>query len=77
MDEGYYEANELVANTTIDENGNETIEFADKLGKTICRKVKADATTYACTYYLYDDKDELILVLPPEAIVEILKQQQH
>jgi hypothetical protein len=77
MDEGYYEANELMANTTTDENGNETIEFTDKLGKTICRKVKADATTYACTYYLYDDKNELILVLPPEAIVEILKQQQH
>jgi len=77
IDEGYYDANQLFGNTTIDENGNETIEFTDKLGKVICKKVKADATTYACTYYIYDEKDELIMVLPPEAIVEIFKQQQH
>ncbi|WP_143164775.1 DUF6443 domain-containing protein [Chryseolinea serpens] len=74
----YYDANTLTANKTTDENKNEVIEFIDKQGRTVCKKVQSGTQNgvkqYACTYYIYDDKDQLILVLPPEAIVEILKQ---
>ncbi|HEY5750650.1 MAG TPA: DUF6443 domain-containing protein [Chryseolinea sp.] len=74
----YYDPNALAANKTTDENKNEVIEFIDKQGRTICKKVQSGTQNgvkqYASTYYIYDDKDKLILVLPPEAIVEILKQ---
>jgi len=75
----YYDPNTLAANKTVDENKNEIIEYIDKQGRTVCKKVQSGTENgvkqYASTYYLYDDKDKLILVLPPEAIVEILKQQ--
>jgi hypothetical protein len=75
----FYDADELHANRTIDGNNNDVIEYIDRQGRTICKKVQhgVDGATklYASTYYIYDDKDKLILVLPPEAIVEILKQQ--
>lgn len=74
----FYESNSLVANKTTDENKNEIIEYIDKQGRTVCKKVQSGTLNgvkqYASTYYVYDDKDKLILVLPPEAIVEILNQ---
>ncbi|AYB34307.1 hypothetical protein D4L85_28670 [Chryseolinea soli] len=74
----FYDPNELVGDVTYDENENEIVTFTDKKGRMICKRVQygTSGTTklYASTYYIYDNKDKLILVLPPEAIVEILKQ---
>jgi hypothetical protein len=74
----YYDANELFANKTQDEERHEVIEYTDGKGRTVCKKVqyKTEGNTklYASTYYIYDEKDHLVMVLPPEAIVEILKQ---
>jgi hypothetical protein len=64
----YFPANELQATYTYDEHNNEVIEYVDKEGRMLCKKVKADATSYAFTYYIYDVLGNLIVVLPPEAV---------
>ena len=80
----FYQATELQANRTIDENKNAVIEYVDKLGRTICKKVQsikllttdppADPVNqglWASTYYIYDDLGNLAVVLPPEAVVKL------
>jgi Domain of unknown function (DUF6443) len=67
----YYGANQLYANKTYDEHNNEVIEYVDKEGRTVCKKVKASTTEYASTYYLYDDLGNLVVVLPPEAVKKL------
>jgi hypothetical protein len=70
----YYDVNQLHAYKSVDENKHEVIEYYDKDGHTVCRKVQSDIdeasmqTLYASTYYVYDDNGNLIVVLPPEAI---------
>jgi hypothetical protein len=77
---GYYPAGELYKNITIDETGNQVIEFKDKEGKTILKKVGLTATDngsgsgyvgWLSTYYLYDDFNLLRAVIQPKA-VEVL-----
>lgn len=72
----------LFANKTRDEHQNEVIEFTDKGGRTICKKVEYQRTgtapnetrLYACTYYVYDDFGNLVVVLPPEYINKLLNE---
>ncbi len=75
---GYYPANVLVALKTIDENNNETIEYTDKLSRKVCKKVQygiqAGVKLYACTYYVYDDFQNLAVVLPPEAVKQVMEK---
>jgi hypothetical protein len=66
----YYGVNQLRVNKTKDEQNNEVIEYTDKEGKTVLKKVETlenGVKTYAETYYLYDDFGNLAVVLPPEA----------
>jgi hypothetical protein len=67
----YYSAKELHASKTKDEHNHEVIEYVDKEGRTLLKKVETvdenGATTYAETYYVYDDFGNLVVVLPPEA----------
>jgi hypothetical protein len=71
----YYDPNQLYANKTIDEHNNEVIEYTDKEGKTILKKVQYKeengVKSYAKTYYIYDDFGNLVTVLPPEAVEAI------
>jgi Domain of unknown function (DUF6443)/Ig-like domain CHU_C associated len=71
----YYGANQLYANKTYDEHNNEVIEYIDKEGRTVCKKVYAETVNtvkqYASTYYLYDDLGNLVVVLPPEAVKKL------
>jgi RHS repeat-associated protein len=69
---GHYSANQLYKKRTRDEQTNEVIEYADKDGHTILKKVQASATTYAQTYYIYDDVGNLVYVLQPEGVQSIL-----
>ncbi len=72
---GFYAAGELYKNVTIDEHGKQVIEFKDKEGKVILKKVQltaaedngtgANHTGWLCTYYLYDDLNNLRCVVPP------------
>lgn len=70
----YYAANQLAKTKTKDEEGNEVIEYTDKQGRIVLKRVQAVAgtpaitdTNYASTYYVYDDLGQLVYVIPPEA----------
>jgi hypothetical protein len=64
----YYQPNTLSCKKTIDEHQNDILEFVDKEGRTVCKKVKASPGVYACTYYIYDDFGNLVVVIPPEGV---------
>lgn len=75
----YYDAGQLQAKITTDEEGNEVREYTDKLGHLVCKKVqyKIDdqgVKQYTSTYYVYDDLGNLAIVLPPEAVKKIISQ---
>jgi hypothetical protein len=76
---GYYNAGELSAKVTTDEQGNDIIEYTDKQGRVVCKKVQYQTDgngvkQYTSTYYLYDDLGHLVVVLPPEAVKKIISQ---
>ncbi|ANH81961.1 hypothetical protein A8C56_14170 [Niabella ginsenosidivorans] len=67
---GYYGAGQLYKNITWDENRNRVIEFKDKEGLVVCKKVQdggdtLNAPTYMVTQYIYDDFNQLAYVVPP------------
>jgi hypothetical protein len=72
---GKYAANQLHVNKTSDEHNREVIEYINKEGKTVLKKVEYKEENgvklYAETYYIYDDFGSLVVVLPPEAVVTI------
>ncbi|MEJ0055855.1 MAG: hypothetical protein WDN75_09525 [Bacteroidota bacterium] len=74
----YYSAGQLTVKKTLDENTNDIIEYSDKQGRTLCRKVYSNTNAgerqYACTYYIYDDIGNLVVVLPPEGVNAIVSQ---
>jgi hypothetical protein len=74
----YYEAGQLYANKTYDEHNNIIIEFSDKEGRTVCKKVQSGGTIespeFASTYYIYDDFGNLVVVLPPEGVKALTEQ---
>jgi RHS repeat-associated protein len=71
---GYYASNQLYLHIQIDEQGNAVREYTNKEGKLILKKVQAiagspdlnDLTAWACTYYVYDDLNQLRYVIQPE-----------
>ncbi|MBS1656235.1 MAG: hypothetical protein JSU05_15390, partial [Bacteroidetes bacterium] len=73
-----YIAGQLFKNVTLDENNNQIIEFKDKEGKVILKKVQltasADTSTgkgytgWLCTYYIYDNLNNLRCVIQPEGV---------
>lgn len=70
----WYAPNMLSCIKTIDEHQNDVLQYVDKLGRTICKKVKVSTGVYASTYYVYDNLGNLVVVLPPEAIQTILSE---
>ncbi|SDD42895.1 RHS repeat-associated core domain-containing protein [Niabella drilacis] len=67
---GYYAAGQLYKNITWDENRNRVIEYRDKDGLVICKKVQdggdtLNAPTYMVTQYIYNDLNQLAYVVPP------------
>jgi RHS repeat-associated protein len=68
-----YADNTLVVTETTDENGKKSINYTDKLGRSVLSKQQlpatlsgTDATDYAYTYAIYDDFGRVIAVIPPE-----------
>jgi len=75
---GIYAAGELTKNVVVDEHDKQVIEFTDKLGRMILRKVQLTATAdtgtgsgytgWLCTYYLYDARDLQRAVIQPKGV---------
>jgi RHS repeat-associated protein len=70
-----YAANTLWMEITKDEDDIQTVQFTDKLGRVVLKKVEACDTPvseghsgWLNTYYVYDDLGQLRVVIPPLAI---------
>ncbi len=72
-----YAAGQLYKTITADEHKKKIVEYKDKQGSIVLRKVQsaeapADGHTgWLCTYYVYDDLNMLRLVIPPKATKEL------
>ena len=67
VNSGNYTANELYVVETIDEDGNFSYVFTDKLGRTLLTRFINDSENHD-VYYVYDDLNNLRFVLPPLAV---------
>jgi hypothetical protein len=73
----YFPANSLFKNVTTDEHGNKVIEYKNSRDQVLLKKVQEAATPqtlhtgWLCTYYVYDDFDQLRIVIPPQAVHEM------
>ncbi len=71
-------AGELFKTITVNEHNKQVIEFKDKEGQVILKKVQINGagdngaglgySNWLCTYYVYDDLNRLRLVIPPLAV---------
>ncbi len=62
---GTYRDGTLYKTTTTDENGQPIIEFKDKEGRMILKRIRANGKEFN-TYYVYDIYGNLACVLPPK-----------
>jgi len=79
---GAYTTGQLYKSRASDENGLQTIEFKDKDGHIILKKVQLSATGDAgtgnghtgwlCTYYVYDDYGNMRFIITPR-VVELIE----
>ncbi|NTS39868.1 hypothetical protein HRG84_03045 [Flavisolibacter sp. BT320] len=73
-----YGAGELYKTVTTDEQGKQVVEYKDKEGKVVLKKVQLATTPgtghvgWLCTYYVYDDLNQLRFVLQPQAVALML-----
>ena len=77
----YYTLGSLRRQRTIDEHNNEVILYVDSEGRTVLKRVQVisgssviNDINYASTYYIYDDYNNLVCVLPPEASVKLASE---
>jgi RHS repeat-associated protein len=76
-----YPAGTLYKNVTIDEHNNAVVEYKDKSGNVILKKVQIGSvpadysghTEWLCTYYVYDDLNRLCFVISPKAVANLIK----
>jgi len=64
---GYYAANKLVVAESDGQHSQSVKTYTDMDGKLICRKVFAGGSTWLTTYYVYNDLDQLVCIVPPKA----------
>ncbi len=73
-----YSEGELYKTVTTDEHGKKVVEYKDKEGKVILKKVQLASTPgtghigWLCTYYIYDVYGRLRFVLQPRAVEFLL-----
>ena len=73
-----YAPGQLYKNVTVDEAGNQVVEYKDKDGQVVLKKVQLSASPgtahmgWLCTYYMYDDLGNLRYVLQPQGVVQLL-----
>jgi RHS repeat-associated protein len=66
-----YDANQLMLNITIDENGNRSAEAKDKSGQVVAKRVQDKTDSFIETNYVYDDFGQLRFVFQPEAAASL------
>jgi len=77
----FYPANELTVTQTADEKNYQTLEFRDREGQVVLKKVQFKGTADPAitppdadcmrTYYLYDEMGKLRMVIQPEGVAKI------
>lgn len=75
-DTSFYAEGRLYKHVTRDEQGSAVLEYRNKQGLVLLKKVQvgnvaADYSSYngwLCTYYVYDDLNQLRFVIPPKAV---------
>lgn len=73
-----YSAEQLYKIVTVDEHKNSTVEYKDKEGRLVLKKVQLSSSPgtghygWICTYYVYDDHDLLRAVFQPLAVEELV-----
>jgi RHS repeat-associated protein len=71
---GFYGSGELWTRTITDESEHRVIEYIDKEGRIILKKIQSDNAVqdghngWVCTYYVYDQLGQLRWVLQPKAV---------
>jgi RHS repeat-associated protein len=68
---GCYEKEELLTSITLDENNNESRIYKDNFGNIIIKKSKV-GDKYLITSYVYDGRNRLVYVIPPEAYSKLI-----
>jgi RHS repeat-associated protein len=76
---GVYGAGVLYKKVTKDEAGHVTVEYKDLENNVVLKKVQAGTINadysgdngFLCTYYIYDDLNQLRFVVPPKAVQAI------
>ena len=69
-----YRKGQLLRLVSIDEHGYMAIQYQDKQGNIILKKVQVSGTDktshigWLCTYYVYDEFNQLRFVIPPKAV---------
>ncbi|MBN7816885.1 DUF6443 domain-containing protein [Algoriphagus pacificus] len=77
-----YATGTLTKTEVFDEDLRRVIEYKDKLGRLILKKVQESGspsithTGWLCTYYIYDSFGRLRVVMPPKAVYEIITNGQ-
>jgi len=69
----YFQPSQLYKNTVTDEDGNKTIEFKNGKGQTLLVRKVLNAVENADTYYVYNDYDQLVYVIPPLASAQTVE----
>ncbi|MEI9920687.1 MAG: DUF6443 domain-containing protein [Bacteroidota bacterium] len=74
---GVYAPGQLIKTITTDEDLHVVVEFKDKDGKVVLKRVQYSQSggltnIWACTYYVYDDNENLVLVIPPEGVKKLI-----
>ncbi|MEP1035101.1 DUF6443 domain-containing protein [Ekhidna sp.] len=67
----YYPDGKLFKSITTDENGAQTITYTNFRKDPILIRKQIDATKWAKTYYIYDQRNRLRVVLQPEGVKNI------
>lgn len=73
-----YAAGQLYKTTAINEHGKKVVEYKDKKGLVILKKVQLDDSPgtahmgWLCTYYVYDELGSLRFVITPKAMTGLL-----
>jgi RHS repeat-associated protein len=63
---GYYAANALYKNSTVNEDGATVYTYTDKLGRTVLTRSITDSAVNVDTYYVYNDFGQQAWVVQPE-----------